>query len=252
MQNKNYVQALKRLQRKIQNQADKKTKLWFDNYLQGAIEYRGVKSGQIIRILKEFHREEKLGQWPLAKQLDFASELIRQKKAEDKFAGTIYIQFYLVEAMPLNVLFKRFDILFKEENFFDWSTTDWFATRVLEKLVKIHKEKAVVKIAAWSKRKNFWQRRISVVGLRGASQDSRNHTLIEEVIKRLVVEKERFIQTGIGWLLADMSKVHSDKTASLVEEYFHLLSDEVIRRHTRFLPKYKQYKEQLKQRRLAK
>lgn len=36
----------------LEQNSNLKTKQWFDNYLKGAIEYRGVKTPQVIKLVK--------------------------------------------------------------------------------------------------------------------------------------------------------------------------------------------------------
>ena len=43
-------------------------------------------------------------------------------------------------------------------------------------------------------------------------------------------------------MISDLSKAHPDKAALLVEQHFHDLSAEVIRRHTKYLPQHGTYK----------
>ena len=73
-------------------------------------------------------------------------------------------------------------------------------------------------------------------------RDESHHPLIEVTVSALVVERKRLIQTGIGWVVSDMAKVHPSVAAILVEWHFADLSTEVIRRHTRHLPDHEQYK----------
>ena len=87
----------------------------------------------------------------------------------------------------------------------------------------------------WASRDNLWQRRSAILAFRHAAKDTTTHEIIEKIIDKLVVEKERFIQTGIGWLISDLSKSHHDKAATLVDKYRGLLSKEVLKRHTKYL-----------------
>lgn len=73
-------------------------------------------------------------------------------------------------------------------------------------------------------------------------RDESHHPLIEVTVSALVVERTRLIQTGIGWVVSDMAKVHPSVAAILVERHFADLSAEVIRRHTRHLSDHEQYK----------
>ena len=59
----------------------------------------------------------------------------------------------------------------------------------------------------------------------------------------LVNEKERFIQTGIGWVISDLSKSFPGLAEAMVDRHFDDLSTEVIRRHTKRLPKHRTYGE---------
>ena len=73
-------------------------------------------------------------------------------------------------------------------------------------------------------------------------RDRAYHDLIEATIATLVEERERFIQTGIGWVVSDLSKVHPEIAGALVERHFDDLSAEVIRRHTKYLPDHAEYR----------
>ena len=68
------------------------------------------------------------------------------------------------------------------------------------------------------------------------------HPLIAETVACLVPEQERFIQTGVGWLIADLSRHFPEFAAQLVERHFGDLSTEVVRRHLKRLPDYDLYR----------
>lgn len=114
--------------------------------------------------------------------------------------------------------------------------------RVLGPLIKRHGSGAAERIAGWHNACNIWQRRSSIVPFRAVVRQEEYHTLIEATVAALVGERERFIQTGIGWVVSDLSKAHPARAASLVERHFDDLSTEVTRRHTKYLPKHARYR----------
>ena len=61
-------------------------------------------------------------------------------------------------------------------------------------------------------------------------------------VATLAGDDEHFIQTGIGWVIGDLSKTHPDVAATLVERHPEQLSPEVIRRRTRLLPRHAAYR----------
>ena len=230
----------KLLKEKLQNNADPKTKQWFDNYLKGAIEYRGLKTPHVTAIVKEWYRDNHLDRYSLQQQLELCSLLIYSPFSEDKFAGTIYIQQFLLSKIDYKTLLEKSNYLFQKGRFFDWSTTDWFCTRILDPSILSNKIDAATIISSWRESRNLWQRRASIVSFRHPSNDRIYHSLIEQTIEKLITEKERFIQTGIGWVLADMSKQHPSKAEAIFRQYLTEFSKEVIDRHTKHLDSHQE------------
>lgn len=236
-------QLVTTLTNQLSQVADLKTKKWFDNYLKGAIEYRGVKTPAVTKLVFSWRREQNLDEYSLEEQLALCESLIQSRFAEDKFSGTIYLQKYLCTELTWPRLVSFCSTLFEQGHFFDWSTTDWFCVRVLDPAILRHGLPAADAIANWRKAKNLWQRRASIVSFRHAAKDSQYHSLIRQVIKVLVLEDQRFIQTGIGWVLADLSKSYPEEAEALFRQYLSQLSREVIDRHTKHLDAHKEIKQ---------
>ena len=231
------------LQRRLDVVADPDTKTWFENYLKHVIGCRGVKTPMVARIVAEWRSEYGVERLTDDDQLAVVRSLIEESLAEDKFAGILYMQKYLVRRLHPDRLLAVAEALFAEGAFFDWSTSDWFSVRVLGPLICRGGTGAAEQIAGWRTADDLWQRRAAIVPFRAVVRDESYHPLIATTVAALVDERERFIQTGIGWVVSDMAKVHPNVAAALVERHFDDLSTEVIRRHTRYLPDHERYKE---------
>ena len=242
MSNSGIPELVSDLQRRLDDVADMQTREWFENYLKHAIRYRGVKTPEVARIVAEWRKLHGLQQLSGEEGLDLAVSLIRQEHAEDKFAGTLYIQKYLQKRVEADSLLTRIEDLFSCGAFFDWSTTDWFCVRVLGPAIVRHGQEVAERVAGWCEKTNLWNQRASIVPFRAVVRDEAYHHLIKSTIAVLVKERERFIQTGIGWVISDLSKVHPRVAEMLVERHFYDLSVEVIRRHTKYLPNHDSYK----------
>lgn len=226
--------------------ADPAVKAWFDNYLKGAIEYRGVKTPVVTKLVKEWAKRHDLTARPEADQLVLVDALLREPLAEDKFAGTIYLQTFMKKADPTAIL----DVLersLSRGDFFDWSSTDWLCVRVIDPLIIRHGMKVASRVASWATAANLWHRRASIVPFRHATADAAFRPMIEQIIDTLIVDDARFIQTGIGWVIADWSRHDPVGAANLVETHFDQLSREVIDRHTKHLADHKDYKARKRQ-----
>ncbi|MEL6556212.1 MAG: DNA alkylation repair protein [Cyanobacteria bacterium J06621_11] len=232
----------------FEQHSDPKTKAWFDNYLKGAIAYRGLKTPQVTKLVKAWYAQHSLACYSQQAQLSLCADLMAGTSdedvfAEDKFAGTLYLQAFLLSKLDYSSLLKACDSWFQRGYFFDWSTTDWFCTRILDPTILNHGLGAAKVIARFRSSGNLWQRRASIVSFRRASRDPQYHPLIKQTIADLLPSDERFIQTGIGWLLADMSKPYPAEAEALFRQHFDQLSKEVIDRHAKHLPCHKALKQ---------
>lgn len=236
------IQLADELTDQIQQHADAKTKAWFDNYLKGAIAYRGVKTPEVTKLVKEWRDRNNLKQYSTEEQLSICETLISGEFAEDKFAGTIYLQKFLLSHLNYQAIVELSDLLFDRGNFFDWSTTDWYCTRILDPTIIKHGMDAAEAIANGRFSLNLWRRRAAIVPFRHASKDEQYHSLITTIISDLLPSDERFIQTGVGWVLSDMSKSYPKKAESLFREHLRFFSKEVITRHTKYLDSHRELK----------
>lgn len=217
--------------------SEEKTAKWFNSYLKGAITYRGVKSPKIREIVKEW------GPLPDSSrdQLRLVEALMAQPFAEDKFAAIFVLQDLVNdrdEGEGDEMLLDTIESCFERGDLYDWSTTDWLCERVLDKLAR--RGSNAERIGSWRRSDILWKRRASIVAFRGAARSGEHQDLVTNIIDDLLPSEERFILTGVGWLLADASRGgHADFAANLFEKHFDDLSLEVIQRHTKHLPKTK-------------
>ena len=223
------------LQKRLNAAADAGVKEWFENYLRGAIKYRGVRTPKVAAITGEWRRAHNLAQRTLREQLNIAAALVREDFAEDKFAGAILMQKYLVGRGCDGDILSAAEKLFSGGAFYDWSTTDWFCVRVLAPVLKNGGMQTAKRLSGWKTSPNLWQRRASLVPFRAVAGDETYHALIGRAISTLVVERERFIQTAIGWLLSDISKTHPQTASRMFERHRAKMSSEILRRHTKYL-----------------
>jgi 3-methyladenine DNA glycosylase AlkD len=231
------------LQEHLDSAASLHSKEWFENYLKHVIQFRGVKAPKVIEILYRWYESEKIFNLTAQEQFFLACTLIREVQAEDKFSGILLIEKYLIDKIDFEIASEHINKLFIEGAFTNWSTTDSMNVRVLSPLILRHGNKAVSEFSSWAKSDNLWQQRSSIVSLRACINSPEFFPTIRKVISQLSKSKERFIQTGIGWLIADLSKKHPTEAESLVDDNFERLSTEVLRRHTKYLKSHKKYLE---------
>jgi 3-methyladenine DNA glycosylase AlkD len=220
----------------LERLADPKTRAWFESYLKGAIPYRGVKTPQIVAALTRWRRDLSLDDQSPSASLEICRCLVQGEHADDKFAAFLWLQRGLALRLTLDALMDEVEWWFNAGLIHDWSTSDWLCVRVLGPALVRGGEPVAQRLQGWFTSEHLWQKRSSLVAFRPVVADAGWHPRIASGVAALVSDDRRFIQTGVGWVLADLGKVHPGVAAGLVETHFEQLSAEVIRRHTRGLP----------------
>ena len=222
------------LQARLCAVADDNKRVWFNRYLKGAIEYRGVATLPLDGLLREWLDETGAARESAAAQLVLIRRLFAERFAEDKFIAILWLRI-LAPQLSGDAILRVVEAAFAAGDIHDWSTCDWLCVRVLDGLA-LRCAKSARRIGGWRTAKSMWQRRAAIVALRASARAGRRHKLIGAVINTLARSDERFIQTGIGWCLADLSREYPQTARALFARHFHQLSREVIDRHAKHLP----------------
>ncbi len=231
------------LQSRLDAAAAAQTKDWWERYLKGAIEFRGVPMAGIRAAVHSWYADLGLGQRRNRKgQRDLAFGLIREPLAEDKLAGILMLQEILIPERRLRcgTDLAGLAALFDEGYVADWSTCDWLCVRVLGPVAAQQGEGCARAIAGWSAATNLWRARaggVAFVNLAPAG-DANFPGFVAMVLaacRRNVQRRERFAQTGVGWVLRELSVAAPEAVAVFATEHIAVLSREAIRSAVRKL-----------------
>jgi len=235
---------IERLQLRLNAHATAATREWWTKYLRGAAYFRGVKMADVRTAVHAWFREERLGEHlSVEQQKDLALMLLEEEYSEDKLAGVLFLQEILLPAGALDWRsdLPRFAHLFDEGYIRDWSTCDWFCVKVLGPLVEQQGEACARAISEWREADSVWKQRASVVAFANlASKGDRNFPGFTELVldncTQLLGSQERFVQTGVGWVLRELS--HSDQgcVVGFVEANLDRFSREALKNAIKYLP----------------
>ena len=155
---------VRRLQDALDGSSSGKTKTWWDRYIKGAIEFRGVGIPRIRSVLADWRSNSGVGSWPIADQFALALRLFEEPMAEDKLAGVLFLQEYLYDRVPWRESLRQYGSLFERGLITDWNTCDWFCVRVLGPTIATCGNMCASAVAKWSTSPELWKARASVVG----------------------------------------------------------------------------------------
>ncbi len=170
--------------------------------------------------------------------------LIEEEHTEDKLAGVLLLQEILLLAGALDWRFDlpRFAGLFDRGYIRDWNVCDWFCVKVLGPLVERQGEACARAISEWGEANNsVWQRRASVVAFANlAKKGERNFPdftkMVLENCDHLLESQERFVQTGVGWVLRELARPEEDRVFEFVAANLERFSREALKNAIKYLP----------------
>jgi 3-methyladenine DNA glycosylase AlkD len=235
---------IERLQLRLNARATAATRQWWTKYLRGTASFRGVKMGDVRKAVHAWFEEERLGErFSAGQQKDLALMLLEEDYAEDKLAGVLVLQEILLPAGSLDWRsdLPRFARLFDGEYIRDWSICDWLCVKVLGPLVEQQGEACARAISKWREANSVWQRRASVAAFVNlASKGDQNFPGFTEMVlencSHLLGSQERFAQTGVGWILRELSRSDHGRVIVFVEANVDRFSREALKNASKYLP----------------
>jgi 3-methyladenine DNA glycosylase AlkD len=228
----------------INDLADEKRKIWWDNYMKNSIKFIGVGIPQITKILQE-KIDKKQDKYTLQK---LADELISLEISEYKLAGILIYQKFLLNKLEDAEIIENISEIFDKNYIYDWSTCDWLCVRVLSPLIKKQNNEVVKRMQVWNENENVWKARASLVAFVSSNQIIHYLEIVKTLMEKLIQRKERFAKTAVGWILREISKTNMNYVEEFLKKYTKYLTSEIINNALKYKKKedLKSFKEALK------
>ena len=234
--------AIGRLQVALDARANEKSRRFWETYLKGEASFRGVPMSGVRHEVHAWWQSEGLHERSAAVQKKTALRLFEGEHTEDKLAGVLALSEILLPS-----LFKRdlpsFARLFARGYIADWNLSDWFCVKVLGKMVERAEDPTALAnaISAWRTSKPLWQRRASCVAFvnlakHGGREVPRLPIIIVESCTEVVRDPERFTQTGVSWVLRELSLSERRMVVRFAVCHLDRLSKEAIKGMTDKMP----------------
>jgi 3-methyladenine DNA glycosylase AlkD len=150
-----------------------------------------AKMRALARSIHDTHRDE----WSIDEAMAFADALIVDRYLEVKSLGIELVARYRRDFTPR----------LAGHHSTNWATTDAICGALIGPLIVQHPALAV-RMRAWSRDRNMWVRRASIVGLIPRARRGESLDLVYEIARRLHADGEDLIQKAVGWTLREAGK----------------------------------------------
>jgi 3-methyladenine DNA glycosylase AlkD len=142
--------------------------------------------------------------WDVDDAMAFADVLIGDRYLEVKSVGIEVVARYRRGFEPR--LLPRWKRWLSANHSANWATTDTICGMLIGPLLVRHPELAV-QMRSWSKDRNMWVRRASIVGLLPLVRAHGDIDLVYEIAERLHADPNDLIHKAVGWALREAGKI---------------------------------------------
>ncbi|MCR8560025.1 DNA alkylation repair protein [Mucilaginibacter sp. BJC16-A38] len=174
---------------------------------------------------RESRRVYSFSSWTFTEQLAIWDELWR---TADNFWLKLHAFFFLERHLKKDSEMREMwlVIVHWQDQVDDWGLCDALA-KIYTKIMELETTIVYEQLKKWSSDKNLWKRRQSVVSLLYYSRTKKffsTFNQIEQLITRLLNDKEYYVQKGVGWSLRELHNVYPVETLSWLRTNIKSLS----------------------------
>jgi 3-methyladenine DNA glycosylase AlkD len=108
----------------------------------------------------------------------------------------------------------------------DWPLCDALA-KLYTKILVVAPRDVYLRLKKWNKDKNLWKRRQSVVSLLYYSRTKKDYLpfgKMEKLVTPLLMDKEYYVQKGVGWTLRELYTVYPKETFPYLVKHIKSIS----------------------------
>jgi 3-methyladenine DNA glycosylase AlkD len=168
----------------------------------GDLGFYNVGTGTMRALARSIHQTHR-DRWSIDDAMAFAGASIADRYLEVKSVGIELVARYRGDFTPrLLSAWKRW---LADNHSANWATTDSMCGSLVGPLLLRYPALAK-RMAVWSRDRNMWVRRASIVSLIPSARKAAALDLLYEIAERLHPDREDLIQKAVGWALREAGK----------------------------------------------
>jgi 3-methyladenine DNA glycosylase AlkD len=192
--------AVRELQRLARPAGDFDARRYFRD--SGDLGFYNVGTGAMRALARSIHAAN-CERWSVDDAMRFADRLIVDRYLETKSVGIEVVARYRSDFTP--VLLARWKRWLAANHSANWATTDAICGALIGPLLVRFPDRAPL-MRAWSRSRNLWVRRASIVSLIPLARRGLALDLLYEIAERLHPDGADLIQKAVGWALREAGK----------------------------------------------
>lgn len=206
------MELIKTIRSQLKQNVDEKYKDGAKRYFKEKIKLYGVRTPIVTKIAKESYKQIK--HLPKKDVFALCDELLRSGYMEESYIAFKWTQFLKTYGQGDFKIMERW----LKDYVNNWASCDSLCNHALGSLVEQYPQR-IAQLKKWTKSKNRWLRRASVVTL---VLPARRGLFLEdsfEIATLLLHDDDDLVQKGYGWLLKEASRKHQREVFDFVVKH---------------------------------
>ena len=225
------------LDRRLAARGDAEKRAWWERYLKGEAAFHGVPVATVREVVHSWYVDHELAQLDDGQFVAHLTAAVALPATENALAVSVLLQDHTLDRLLPERDLPTLAGWFDDGHVADWNSCDWLCVRVLGPLVERHGAETGAAIAGWRDAPGLWRRRAAVVAFvnlvgREPEVFPGCRRLVLETCASNVADPRRFAQTGVGWVLRELSTAAPEAVTAFVAEHASELSSEARRTAT--------------------
>ncbi len=204
---------------------DKEKAFNMAKYMKNQFDFLGINKPELKKIEREYFKEIKNEEYI---DYDFVNKCYSDSNREFQYIAIDYLINKKKYLTNQDISFIKNLIVTKSW----WDTSD-----ILYKLMaylSLKYEDVNQILISWSKDKNIWLRRVSIIH-QLLRKEKTNTKLLENIIVNNLGSDEFFINKAIGWALRDYSKTNKEWVSNFINKYKDKMANLSVREASKYL-----------------
>jgi 3-methyladenine DNA glycosylase AlkD len=207
-----------------------------EKFLENRVRFLGIDLPRLQELVELWNQRNDFKELSTEERLDLVIKMMKGKFYEDKIAGGLFIQLFVMEKNNHKKILNTMETIYNHKLISDWDTGDWLSTRVLTPIIESGEPDLAARVSHWRNSDYIWKARASAVTFIWVKNLNNYSREIKDIVSALIKRKDLHAKTAASWLLREFSRSNKDYVVKFVSDNINFFNKGTILNALKYHP----------------